>query len=384
MPKKSLINVKYFIILLLFLFTVSGLSARNAALLYNSNLDKHSYANKELQKWEYLLLKWGINYNLVSLDDFSGSDIDEYSFAIGLALQTASLSEFRELSEFVANGGSLILDSSVFGPRNAGIITNADFWTNNFSMEINEFEKGNSRLVLSFDTPISQNGGGYRFPVRKYNVSFLPTAVNIFSAGFFENADNKAGLVYGMLDSGKIVWFGIDVDFFSLNNKSSEHLKTVVKNSFDWLMGKPQIWVNRLPGNYSSAVSFVCDVSSNSLGAFKAVQFFQKENIRPTFVLQPEKKYDKKLLNEFVRTGEIAFNFDDVLSGERAGISGKFYSAIKEFKKNNRIIKFRAVKGVQLGGVDLLNAIKNEKRVPFEYVIANQKASNYSYEIFDN
>ncbi|NOX18430.1 MAG: hypothetical protein GXO87_09150, partial [Chlorobi bacterium] len=64
--------------------------------------------------------------------------------------------------------------------------------------------------------------------------------------------------------------------------------------------------------------------------------------------------------------------------------SGKVYSAIKEFKKNNRIIKFRAVKGVQLGGVDLLNAIKNEKRLPFEYVIADQKASNYSYEIFDN
>jgi len=384
MPKISLINVKYFKILLLFLFTVSGLNARNAALLYNSDFTNHSSVNKELQKWEYLLLKWGINYSLVSLDDFDGGDVDEYSFAVGFNLQTASFSEFRELSEFVSNGGSLILDSSIFGSENSDLFSRREFWVENFSAEISKFENVNSSFILASNLPISQNSGGYKFPIRKNNISFLPTSVNIFTGGYFENSENQAGLIYGTIDSGKIVWFGFDVDFFSLSNETSRRLKTVVKHSFDWLERKPQIWISRWPGNYSSAVSFVCEISPNSLGAFEAVNFFKKTNIRPTFILQTEKKYDSELLKELVATGEIIFSFDNALTEETNNISVSFGGKIKEFKKVNRLKKFRAVKGARLNNGSFLDVVKSKNRLPFNYVIADERALNYSCKILNN
>ena len=385
MPEKSLINVKYLKILLLFLFTVSGLNARNAALLYNPDFNNtHPSVNKELQKWEYLLLKWGIGYELVPLDDFDGSDIDEYYFAIGFNLRTASLSEFRELSEFALNGGSLILDASVFDEKNRNLISNDEFWNKYFSVKISELKSESSNFILNSDTPISRNKGGSLFPVRKKNISFDPNSVNIFSAGYFENANDKTALIYGTLDSGKIVWFGFDVDFFSLNNEASKNLKNAVKNSFDWLTGKPQIWLSRWPGNYSSAVSFVCEVPPNSLGAFKSVRFFRDENIRPTFVLQTENVYDKDLLKKFIETGEIAFNFDSELSKNKSSVSALFGAAVKNFKKINKLKKFRAVKGIRLKNASYLSFIEKKNRLPFEYVIVNGKSDVSGFKILDN
>ena len=374
---------------LLILILSAGVEAQTnfppkIGLLYSTDTEYYQeggsdWIKNQVADWEVFLIKNKYRYSVI-FDHNLDSELNN-SFKLLIALNAKMLNNeaFEAIKNYLMNGGSLLANWD-FGFYDEDY-TKRDENLLNETFGIKIYSKYAAKDIVNIHTilgatPFSVNiPNGFRL---KLNIFSKPTKFEIVSSltkpiGYWRNKDNfyygynpydkSTGGIFGKLGKGKFVWFSFNYEAVRYAGENKQVFENLLKNSINWLLGYPVIWLNSWPEDKKSGVVLSCDIIEDFDNVNNLIDLYQSENIQGNFFISRD-DLSPDFYNKILKNGELGLYGagSDLLRWQEYEFLLKKVSHAKELLEKAARTRITSIKAPEsefdLETLDLLKNVK--------------------------
>lgn len=303
----------------------------SAAILYSKysdNLvkDGSDWYKNNIKTWQKFAQSAGLKLDIINDKILESGDFQNYQLLILPTSKALSNNEIIQIKQYLENGGNIFATNATATFDENGNWRGWEFLNDVYGIKyISEFSNEKITRKQTFRGGLSLTAGipsGFSLPVATWD---SPMACQVIEprttqVAFWDNflsqrnfisgqIENMASIINGNYGKGKFIWMGFNIN--SVYGEQEEYImfERFIKNSMNWLIKKPIIFVKDWPSDYKSAM--VINVIGNSdLTNFQnIIGYIQKFSLPVTFFIDPEKAVrnvpQMKMLSQYGDVGTL-------------------------------------------------------------------------------